>query len=359
MSRRHFSGLLIAVVIVTAAIALLLPGQDGRDSDSEGQLLLPVVAPLINEVDRVIITGAGGLPVSTLVRKESHWAVAELHDYPADWRKLRGLLSDLARATIVETKTSNPQYYSRLGVEDINSENAGGLQLEILTPDQSASLIIGDNAGALGGQYVRHSGQAQSVLSDREIDLTAEPVDWVETTVVDIGSALVAEVEIMHHDGDRILVNKVSADDADFELVNLPAGREPASSWSLNSLASVFSLLRLEDVQPVSESMETEAASVRVLTFSGLEITARLFSVNDRFWLGFEASAASLSDGDLAEDDMEPGAGAVAEMQSRAEEINEQTRGWLFALPAGKIETMTRRLGDVLSPLEGEKGNDS
>jgi len=350
MNRRHFFVLLIAAVVVIALITVLIPGQGDRDRIGPGGLLLQNIAPRINQADQVVISAAGGL-VTTLQRKETYWAIRELSDYPANWGKLRSLLSDLAQATVMETKTSNPDYYSRLGVEDMSSENATGLLLEVSIAEESASLIIGNSAGSLGGQFVRLAEQPQSVLTDRALDLTAEPIDWADATILDIGSALIAEIEILHPDGDRILASKISADDADFTLENIPPGRSLVSSWSVNSLASVFSLLRMERVQPDVVGAEAEPVIIRALTFSGLEVLTELFEIDGQSWLRIRANP------ELQQDTAEnAGSPVVSELQSEAEAINEKTRGWLFGLPESRLESMKKRLEQLLAP-PGETEN--
>ena len=52
------------------------------------------------------------------VDKET-WTVAERDNYPADTGRLRKLLLELAEARLLEEKTSNPELYDRLKVEDI------------------------------------------------------------------------------------------------------------------------------------------------------------------------------------------------------------------------------------------------
>ena len=63
MSKRHFSALLVSVVIVVLAIALLVPGQTGRDEPLASGLLLPDMGQRINDVSRLRVTLAGDRPL--------------------------------------------------------------------------------------------------------------------------------------------------------------------------------------------------------------------------------------------------------------------------------------------------------
>ena len=62
--------------------------------------------------------------------------------------------------------------------------------------------------------------------------------------------AEVAEVEIVHPDGERLRVSKVSADDADYALDGgVPEGRELASSWSVNALGGLLAGVVMDGVR--------------------------------------------------------------------------------------------------------------
>ena len=61
---------------------------------------------------------AGDARVVELKRRASSWTVSERDNYPADEAKLRKLLIAIADAKLDEEKTSNPESYATLGVED-------------------------------------------------------------------------------------------------------------------------------------------------------------------------------------------------------------------------------------------------
>ena len=365
MSRRHFSALLVAALVAAVAVALLVPGRTGKDDAGDELLLLEDVAANINDVDRLVFTAGGGVPVSTLERGEESWTISELQDYPADWGKVKKLLTGLAELRVVEIKTSNPEYFSRLGVADISLAGARGTLLEVSFDGQARSLILGDDATARGGQYLRPADQEQSVLVDRSLDASADPLDWADSEIVNIGSAQVAEIEILHPDGDQILISKVSADDPDFTLENLPANREVLSGWTVNSLANVFSMLRMDGVKPDTPLPDSEPVTIRLLTFSGLELKAEVFAVGKENseeesreaegWISLLAVVPeSVATGDIGRVDGQ----AAEDFQQAAEEINLRTGGWLYRLPEAKYQSMTRRFAQLLKPLQDQQGAD-
>ena len=159
MSRKHFSGLLAAVVVVVIAIALLVPRQTVRQETPHAGLLLPDLATAVNEVNRLEIISAGNQPVATLEKGDQAWTVNELSGYPADWNTVRGVLAGLSEARVVEPKTDNPDFYPRLGVEDVSGEDAQQRGL--------ARAVGADEAVALAGIQLERHVREERALSER------------------------------------------------------------------------------------------------------------------------------------------------------------------------------------------------
>jgi hypothetical protein len=349
MSRRHFSALLVAAIVVVLAVALLVPGRTGREEPPAAGPLLPDMGQRINDVNGLKVTLAGNQTVATLQRGEDGWQIAELAGYPADFDQLRGILAGLAEAKIQEYKTDNPEFYERLGVEDIGREDAAGILLELELGDESVGLIVGDEASGREGQFVRLAGEARSALIDRVLDVPADLVDWADRDIVDVGSYQVREVEIVHPDADRILARKAAATDTDFVLENLPEGREAISSWSVNSLASALSRLQMDSVRPAPDEAVADTVRVRVLTFDGVEYLAQTWTGEDRHWLRLEISVPAAQEaGEQAEAD----ADQAEEVLAQAAEVTKRVAGWVYEIPASKHATMTKRLEDLLKQPE-------
>lgn len=386
MSRKHFSGLLVAVVVVLIAVFALLPSRTGQ-IDQPSDLLLPDLAARINDVDQLRVSVAGGEVVATLERGETQWTIAELHGYPADWAKLRGVLAALAQARVLEEKTANPEFHDRLGVEDIGGEAASGVLLTLRVDGAGQGIIIGDTAGQRSGRYLRRADSPLSVLADFEAEVPREALGWAATEVADLAADNVAEVEIIHPDRDRILVRKATADDTDYTLDNLPPGRELQSSWSANALGGVLASLVMEDVRPSDELDWQQPLLVRVLTFDGMEVRVEAVDAEDAHWLRLSAAAPFLQTGEAQA--ATPGAGEVVsaddapvaddappagehandaagsaegdlaasageDLSARVAAFNARVGGWAYKVPGYKYEAMSKRLEDLLKPPEDE-----
>lgn len=355
------SFLYLAVVTTLAILAALVfaPG-DGMPGKSSGDsLLLGDIAGQINDVNRVEIIAAGNKTVVTMLRSENQWQIEQMAGYRADWPKLQALLASLAQARVVETKTDKPEYYARLGVEDVADPAAGSVLVRLGIGDQAVAVLVGQRAQGRQGQYVRLDNQGASALVDREIDVPTGELDWADARIVDINAAEVAEVEIIHPQGERLLVTRISADQTDFDVVGLPADREIASSWAVNSLASVFSMLDMEKVHVAGSVDWRTAVKMRMLLFSGMEIMAEMAEIEDEYLLRLSAShpAANVikpatGQGSISAEQQAIEKRALDDVTETVGSINQKVEGWVYGIAKYKYDAMVKKPEDILKPLE-------
>jgi len=356
MSRKHFS-LLLVITLVVAALVLLVPGKTSRQSEVEKSRLLPGLQEQVNQLDWLRIVGPGGKTIATLTRGEGYWQVEEVFGYRADWPRLKVLLGDLAQAEIVERKTANPDYYGRLGVQDISQADAGGVMIEFSEASGLPSLIVGNRLQGRDGHYVRLQGSADSYLIDRSLEVSTDRLSWLDKSIVHVADNEVVEVRITHADGEQVLATKASADDEDFSLQNIPEGREIQSAWAVNSLANGLASLSLEAVAPESEIDWTGATRFALITADGLQIEADLAATPDQeendsgdveYWIRLSASLYQTAL-DIAVTPPEEGENETAK---RAESINQRVEGWAYRIPKYKFDGMTKRMEDLLKTPE-------
>jgi hypothetical protein len=359
MSKKHFSWLLLLTIAV-AALVLVMPSKTGNESSIEQVVFLPGAAAKINDIDWLRLTSAGGVTTATLRREGAAWVVEEASGYRADWERLKTLLSGLVQAQVIETKTARPEYYPRLGVEDVSSSEASGVMVEFSADSGLPALIIGKGASGRNGQYARLQDSAESALIDRRLDVSSKRSDWLDKDVVDISDAEVVEVVINHPDGESIKALKASADDENFQLQEIPEGKEIKSDWNVNSLAGALAALSLESVAPDSGFDWNDVTRFRLLTADGLLLELELLVIEDgaeaevteesgegEYWLRLSAGlhVTAIESGVEA-------SGDSAETRDRAEAINSRVSGWAYRIPKHKFELMTKRKGDLLKPAE-------
>ncbi len=348
MSKKHFSWLLASTLAVTILI-LLIPGKTGKESEFEVRPLVPGLDTWVNDITRVRITKGGNVPVATLVRGVESWTVEDAGAYPADWARLKKMLFALAQAKVIELKTSNPDYYDRLGVKDISDPGSTAVLVEIGEGEQATRLLLGSTAQGRAGQYVRFPDQEQALLIDRPLEVSVQAADWVQRDVVDLAEAEVVDVNITHPDGDTIHVSRVSADVPDFTLDQLPKGREAESAWAVNALGGSLAAVQLEEVIRADELDWSNATQLRVLTADGVEVRAGMLTVDGKSWLKLEAFPYPAQATEPAESH-ETRDSALADRRKRIEDINSRVRGWAYSIPQLKSDLISKRKEDLLKP---------
>lgn len=332
MNRRslHWLAAGLAVLIVLAVIG---QRQTAPTTSDPNAMFLPGLTDTLNDIERIEIAAAGDTTVATLERAADGWTVRERGGYRADLTKVRHTLLSFAEANILEAKTANPEFYSMLGVEAVDGDDANGLEVTLASADVDIEVIVGDVAGDYR-RYVRRASEAQSYMINRDPELGESAADWLDTALIDIQSDRVRSVTVSHPDDERIAVSRATAEQENFDVADVPDGRELLYPSVANVMASVLQNLSLEDV----ERAETAAAPTIVTeyrTFDGLAITAESIERDDGAWvrLSATASAETTADGNPA---------------LEATELNQRLDGWQFRIPTYKFEQLTRRMDALL-----------
>jgi hypothetical protein len=363
MTQRSILVLLTAIVVL-AGLALLGQREGASGSSVQGQQLLPGLAAAINDIDRVVVTKGGNEIVATLERQPETWVVAEKDGYRADVGKLRQALIALGDARILEAKTSNPELYTRLGVEDLTHEGASGVGLTAHAGERElASIILGDSERDY--RYVRRAGEAQSYLIDRDPDVPRTAAQWVDSRIIDVRSDRVREVTITHPDGETVHISKASRDATNYEVADVPEGRELMYAGVANVIGNALRELNLEDVVRADAKEPPADGVVRVefRTFDGLLVTVEGFEEDDQPWVSFKAEAigaAETETADAGESDAEANADeessgeataavpSASDVAAEAERINASVGGWRYRIASYQYDQMTRRMADLL-----------
>lgn len=392
-------------ITIAAVVALLLAVWAGSSREpvqtlGSGDPLVPGLADGINEVRMLKITGAGNLPIATLNRGENGWTVAEKNGHPADVAKIREFLLKLAEATIAEAKTSDPNNYAKLGVEEVSATEAKGALVEIEGLKAPVRLIVGNfNARGAEGTYVRRADEVQSLLAKGSFAVDKVAANWLVRDIADIASTRVREVAI-ESQGKTLRVAKDQPEDPNYRVLDIPRGREQASEFVANGLASVLSGLRFDDVLPLAGAEPGEARTWKstYTMFDGLVIEATAWEVDGKDYARFgarideAAASASIEAAQAAEVaryesgkaeveaankaalENDPKADQVplpetplavsdpakdreqrlAALRKEAEDFTARTKDWTYVIPAFKFANMNKTLDDMLKPPAGK-----
>jgi len=376
MTSRKLSILTIVAVIAVIA-GLWLAGRQTSPPSTESAALYPDLKSEVASITALRIVKAGGTPALEMKRGESGWTVAERHNYPADEAKLRKLITSLTEAKVLEEKTSNPESYAALGVEDVSDAAAGGVQLELDGPKQPIKLIVGKQAQGAQSQYVRRAGEPKSWLVNKTIDTSSSADQWLRKEIIDVSADRVQSAEVTIGKSKTYSAVKKTRADADFTVEGLPKGKELSSPSAADNFATALAGLTLSDVKAASEVTDPPSARATIKTFDGLATELTGWTKDDKHYVALKTSfdaaladkfkvangdaenAVASAESENAPADSEgappadqsadaatpPATRDVAEESTKA---NAQLNGWVYEIPAYKYEAIFKPLDELI-----------
>lgn len=371
MTSRNLSILgLVAVIAVVAGV--WLAGRQASPPSSESTVLYPDLKKEIEAVTAVRIV-KGGTPTVELKRAEGGWTVAERNDFPADDGKLRKLLTDLADAKVLEEKTSNPESYKALGVEDVSDSAAGGMQIEIDGPKQPVKLVIGKQASGASSHYVRRAGEPKSWLINKSLDTSSSADQWLRKSVIDVSADRVQSAEVRVGTAKPYTALKKTRADAEFTVDSLPKGKELSSASAADNFASALSSLALSDVKQASAMTDKPTAQTTIKTFDGLVVEATGWKKDDKHYVAlkssydaaqaekFKVATVETEKKDPATDADKKDAATNSEgapppadkpatrnVEEEVTKANAQLDGWVYEIPSYKYDAIFKPMDELI-----------
>ncbi len=340
MNRRTLALLFAALAILAVVAAVVLRGTQTGSRDQG--LLFPGLKEQLNGIQRIVVTGSANTPIATLERGAENWTVVERSNYAADVGRIRRNLLALAEARIVEEKTSNPDFYDRLGVQDMSAATAKGMLLTLTSSEKPISVIIGQApSGSTNQTYARRAGEPMSWLVTGQFDLGKTGGEWLDRSLTDIPAGRIQSVTITHPGLETLRISRdpkteksaASEGMVEFLVADVPTGRELSYPGVANGVAGVLAELQLDDAQTreVLGANPGKPVVARFVTTDGLSVETSAWRLPDGTRFTFIASG----DGDAAKE---------------ADAVNARLGGWVYTVPSYKAEQLTRRLEELLAP---------
>ncbi len=375
--------ILVAVALAAIGLGIWVSSERASQEETSTASLFPDLKKTINDATAVRIFTAGDKQSVEIARKDSAWVVSERHGYPADDAKVRKLLLSLANAKLQEEKTSNPENYASLNVEDVSAEDASGIRVEVAGVQPPVNLIVGKPGTSLDTQYVRKAGEKQSWLVDADFDTTSVPQDWLRKTLFEISADRIQSATVQAKGAKPYTAAKNAKADADFSVAGLPKGKKLTSPSAANTLATALTGVALSDVQPAAEFESPPDVTATYQTFDGLVLEIKGWSKDDKRYLAGQARFdAALADrfkaaseppdsketnaqdtaaAAMAKTDQSDAAGtdkadgpakpsaATPNVAEEAKSVNEKLSGWVFEIPEYKYNAIFKPLDDLVA----------
>ena len=282
----------------------------------------------------------------TLVRNAGGWVAPDRNDYPVQEADVRRLIVSLTDMRYVERKTSNPERFARLEVQDIDGELADSAYVKVSNAagDTLAKLIVGRPSarffgGNSSGTYIRFPGTNETWLVSSVTNVQTRLVPWLDREIVKVPANTVARISIGAGEGSY----ELSRPDADspFVVTGAPEGRE-LDQAQVRAVTRALADVELEDVKLRSDFALPEGAQeAEVVTFDGLAVRLRVAREDRKNWAVFEAEYLGQVD------DKSDAAKAVREA---ADKINARVGDWIYWIPSNVFTNFTLPVEDLLVP---------
>jgi hypothetical protein len=273
-----------------------------------------------------------------LARDKESWTLADRGGYPAKPEAVRALLVKLAGAELVEGKTRNKDRYALLELEDAGGKDTKSRLLRLLDDKGGviAEAIVGKKrfdafGGSKSGTYMRKPGDAQTWLSNADLDVSVNVRDWVQPVVLDLPAPKTSAVTIEMPGEEPLKITRDAADATKYVLVGLPEGKKLKEGAGIDAIVRAAGNIDLEDVRKPAAAPAPggEASVAKIEADGGLAVTVRLRKEGEDTWVSLEAS------------------GAEGDAKQTAEDITKRTQGWEFKIPAHKAQSILKRRADL------------
>ena len=362
----------LAAATAIAIGAIIVVDRDSGTTERAGEVVFPTLFEQLNSVVRVRVTGSEG--TFSLARGGDAWAVEEKDGYPADPDRVHKLLVGAAGMTRVEPKTSDPDRYPKLWLEDPAGEGAKSVRfsLENEAGAELANWVLGNRRPSKSDAsrtelYIRVGDDPLAWLAEGSVPGGSDIVDWIDRAVARIDRQRLRAVEVVHSGGAVVAVSKMLPADHDFMLRDIPPGREVESQYRVNDIGRYLEDLRFEDVA-TSSTLDFAGSvdkRVEVTTFDGLRIRLETVMRDGEAWarlhaefdegLVEDADAAADESGSEAADRPKEAAGALQsmdEVRAEVERLNARWEDWAYELPSFKRDYLDRGMDSLTRALE-------
>jgi hypothetical protein len=354
--------------LALAVIAVVVVREMGRGPGPAAQASPAAVPGLIDRVNDVAEVGVEhGAARFTIRRVGDRWSLVEKGGYPVSFEKVKSAVMGLAQLKVLEEKTSRPERYATIGVQDPAAgtgnaeEEVWGGPTRLTLKDGAgavlASVIVGNARGS--SVYIRRTGEAQSYLAEGQVEAPGQPSGWMDTKLVELPASRVASVSVHHPDGEVVHATKGTPDQLNFAVLDVPQGRELRSPGAADPLGAGLAYVNFEDVAPAgSIDLSGKDESVKpgpvaeFRTFEGQVLTLQLAEKDGKTWVQVAAGL----DPAAAAEPAKPGQKSPEEAAREVEELSARLSPWVFRVPDYKATVLRTRMTDLLKELPGDGG---
>ena len=275
--------------------------------------------------------------------QDGNWSLPDKGNYPVDLGRIKEVLLGMADLVPLEEKTSNPDYYERLHLEDITHESSKATEIDLIDDKGQpiASLLIGKTQPAklkpeLSEVFVREPGKAKSWLTLGNLPTYTQATDWVNKSLLEIPETSIQSVEIFDNKHkSQLLITKATDKPNQFNLMNIPKDKTIDSQFSVNYVATTLAKLSLENIYLPTDVDFSAITSPTAVIKTTEGNTYNLFTQEKEGKTYVKLAVAAKDD-----------------KQANIEAMQEKFTHWIFTIPQYQAEELKKKTADLLKKPE-------
>lgn len=373
---------LLIVAIALALMAVRMSRNETRRSTPSqiGNKVLPALETSINDISLIVVSSPSA--TTRVARIDGIWRVPGRHNYPADFAKVRALLTKLVDLKILQAIRTSPAILTDLQLgSSASAPEAAATVIDLQDKQGSmlATLKVGkprlrsapdSEMNPYGsfpdGRFVATDDQHVYLVGDALNELVTTEKDWLDADFLNVNASDVTFIEVTGATSGVARVERASPS-GEMVLKDLKEGQE-ADSAKLNSLAAALSFLRFDDIADPKLTPEQTGLDKPVIfksrTRKGEVFTVRLGKSPEgdprRYvaaTVAFEATPAAPPAGTNAT--QVAAAQAQAEEQAKTaaavQQLNTKISSWVYLINAYQADAMTKGHGDLVAVKQEEQ----
>lgn len=355
--------IIIALTVIVVIAAVIVSQHRAPQTSREKTRLFPELAEKINDVSELVIRDSE--TTLTVQRVSGKWGIAEADGYPALVDDVKQAVLAVSDLEIVSEKTSNPDLYERLGVEDPDSKGATSHLLTLKSNgEELAQLIVGKtrrskSASSAPGLYVRLPGKQRALLAEGRLAVSADIIQWIKRDIINIEGDRVRTVHIQPTGAQEASLERNDPGD-DLTLQNIPEGKEQQSEYLISRMATILENIYVDGVKKEDGiNFAGPDSIINVTTFDGLEADIEVVESGDHTYARFSFAAqdgGAVNEETANEVSTETGINEELKVtpEQEAETLNRLVEGWAYRLSTSKAELFNQSLSDLVREPESE-----
>ncbi|MEI6147898.1 MAG: DUF4340 domain-containing protein [bacterium] len=366
-------GLCAAVLVIVAV--KMSRNETHRTSPSQiGNLVLPDLGKSVNDIATILIRSSSA--TTRIARVEGIWRVPGKYAYPADFSKVRDLLTKLVDLKILQALRASPSLLTELQLEaGASTPESATTLIELQDPagKTRAALRIGKprvrepaaaEASPYGaypdGRFVATDNNHVYLVGDALNECATPEKDWLDSEFLNVNASDVTSVEVTGLTSGVVRVDRASSPGGELTLKELPPD-QTADPAKLTSLAAALSYLRFEEIADPKLTPEQTGLDKPVV-FKGITRQGEVYTVRvGKSPEGDTRRYVSATVAFEAPPTPAPGTNATqvaalkaeAEAQKKtadaAQQLNAKLSPWVYLINSLQAEAMTKGRADLIA----------